>query len=205
MAVSLMVGIPTLEGWARQKTAESLGNAIEHLTANHGEEVSRIVHRYPRGYDIDRARNFMAQWALDEKCDYLFMVDSDIILPQDAISNLLQHRAMVCLGWYARTTDESFTNVVRKATAGHGDCFSVKELASMDGTIEVKAGGMGCALVSTDVFGRIKFPWFEYTDGPAAMSEDYSFCKKCWEAGIGVLLDARVGCGHIKERVLEAR
>jgi hypothetical protein len=37
------------------------------------------------------------------------------------------------------------------------------------------------------------------------MSEDYSFCKKCWESGIGVLLDARVGCGHIKERVLEAR
>jgi len=209
MGVSILVCVPGLEGTMKLKTSEALGNAIEYLTAECGDQVETIKHRYPIGYSIARARNFMAQWALEAKADYLLMVDSDIILPQDAIANLLEHREKACIGWYARGSDEHRTNIVRLNTAGHGDCYSVRELASMEyeGPFEVKAGGMGCALISTEVFGRFRRPWFEYLDSENGngTSEDYMFCKKCWEAGVSIMLDPRVGCGHIKERVLEAR
>lgn len=208
MGVSMLVCVPGLEGVMKLKTSEALGNAIEYLTAECGDDIKAIRHSYPVGYSIARARNFMAQWALEAKADYLLMVDSDVVLPHKAIANLLEHRKMVCLGWYPRGTDGRQTGVVRLNTPGHGDCYSVDELAGMDSEpFEVKAGGMGCALISTEVFGRFRRPWFEYLDtaNGTGTSEDYMFCKKCWESGVSVFLDPRVGCGHIKDRLLEAR
>ena len=200
-----MVGIPSFDRSLKGACAESVGNAIDHAESD--GLLDRVVHRYPKGYGIARARNFMAQWALDEGVDYLLMVDSDIILPSYAISSLIGRDVDVCLGWYVRGETETETNMVRFGSSDNSNCHKAFELAKSDELIQVRRGGMGCALIRTGVFRRFKRPWFVYHDFPdgSGLSEDYDFCKKCWQAGIPVHVDARVGCGHIHDRVLEAR
>lgn len=206
---SLMVGIPTFDGAVKSKTAESVGNAIDH--AEDAGLLDKVVHRYPGGYDVARARNFMARWAIEEKVDYLLMVDSDMVLPADAVSLMIADGADVVLGFAVRgTSDTGSTAMVRRGSSDNSDTFSVEDFKMLRqmGTdvVEVKRGGMACALIKTSVFGRVKKPWFYYqenSDG-SALSEDYWFCRQCQGAGVKVLVDTRVGCGHIKERVLEA-
>lgn len=206
---SLMVCIPTFDGSVKSRTAESVGNAIDH--AEDAGLLDRVVHRYPGGYDVARARNFMARWALEEKVDYLLMVDSDMVLPRDAISCLMRDDVDVALGFAVRgTSDAGDTAIVKSWSHDNSDTFSTDDFRKLreDGTdvVEVRRGGMACALVKTRVFGRVKKPWFYYQENGdgSALSEDFWFCRQCQNAGVKVFVDARVGCGHIKERTLEA-
>lgn len=204
----LIVCVPSFDGSVKGKTAESLGNAVEFLSERRFYEVG---YRFPRGYDIARARNFMARWALEDDADYLLMVDSDMVLPKDAIFNLLDDDVDVALGFYVSgRSDEGRTTVVRLGAADNANTYTTADFRSLresgKNLVEVKYGGMGCALVETSVFGRIKKPWFYYQDNPdgSGFSEDYWFCRQCTGAGIKVHVDTRVGCGHIKDRTLEA-
>ena len=202
-----MVCMPTFDSVIKSKTAESLGNALERL--HEGRFYDDVVtHRYPRGYDIARARNFMVRWALEDNADYLLMVDSDMVIPQDAIYNLLEDDVDVALGYYARGTSDdgetAFTKMGGSAPYNVRDFKAMRE--SGQHLVQVNRAGMGFALIETSVFGRIQKPWFYYEDHAdgSGLSEDYWFCRQCQNAGIRVYVDTRVGCGHIKDRVLEA-
>ena len=56
---------------------------------------------FVRGYDCATARNRIAQLALDNGVDYVLMVDNDVVLPKDALINMLDDPKEVCIGFYA--------------------------------------------------------------------------------------------------------
>ena len=203
-----MVSVPTFDRSLKAKTAESIGNAIEYAET-HCDGIVGIVHRHVGGYSAARARNFMAQAAIDGGCTHILMVDSDMVLPEHAIADLIERDVDVCLGWYVRgESDDGRTNMVRHGATDNGNCHMASELAALSpALIQVRNGGMGCAMIRTDVFGKIRRPWFVYHDHPdgSGLSEDYDFCGKCRQVGIPVHVDTRVACGHIHDRVLEAR
>jgi len=211
MANSLMVSVPTFDRSIKAACAEAIGNAIEHAEVNAPCELERVVHRYVSGYDVARARNEMARAALDDQVDLLWMVDSDVVVPPDALTLLLSAQLDVCMGFYVRGTDDGdLTSFVRPGTVGNDDCYRASELRELrDKGVHLagaKRGGMGCALISTSVFRRLKRPWFvfrDYADG-SGLGEDYHFCAACAERGIKLYVDTRVGCGHIHDRILEA-
>ena len=60
-----------------------------------------VEFEYVRGYDCATARNRIATIALNNEADYVLMVDNDVVLPKDALKNLLENEALVCLGYYA--------------------------------------------------------------------------------------------------------
>ena len=66
-------------------------------------------------------------------------------------------------------------------------------------------GGMGCALIKTDVFRKCSYPWYDwvnYGDANRGMlSEDLYFCVLCRNSGIPIYSDVRVGCGHMLRHV----
>lgn len=67
--------------------------------------------------------------------------------------------------------------------------------------------GMGCVLVDLNVFKKIGQPYFRYSPDPRknhfhnCISEDMYFCAQLKKAGIPILIDPRVQCGHIAEIV----
>jgi hypothetical protein len=71
--------------------------------------------------------------------------------------------------------------------------------------LECHGGGMGCALVKTDVFRRLSYPWYDWVNygdkNRGMLSEDLYFCALCRTSGIRIYTDVRVGCGHMLRHV----
>lgn len=164
---------------------------------------------FVRGYDCATARNNIARRALNWDYDYVFMVDSDIILPNHALTTLLQdhHDKDVVVGYYPKHTGQrGETCVYKLGEYNFTQAYTIPELKehadpelSASPLIQIHGAGMGCALIKTIVFEKINYPWFDwvnYKDG-GNLSEDLYFCKRCKETGIDIFVDTRVGCGHI--------
>lgn len=166
------------------------------------------IFEFVRGYDCATARNNIAQKALDLKTDYVLMVDNDVVLPHDALLNLLEDPRSVCLGYYVHRSPSNVGNV-KTCLCKLGEVnftwqYQGSELDDLRqngvNKIQVHGGGMGCALIKTDVFNKLKYPWYNwinYEDRHGVLSEDLYFCNQCNAFGIPVYADTRVKCGHL--------
>lgn len=170
-----------------------------------------------RGYDVATARNRIAQKSLDLGADYVLMVDNDVTLPKDALKLLLEDAHEVNLGYYAhrdtsnvysgrtcicRLKDENGKEYYHYPLESEYTANEMHILADAGVTkIIVHGGGMGCALIRTDVFRKTSYPWYDwvnYGDANRGMlSEDLYFCSLCRASKISIYADVRVGCGHL--------
>lgn len=165
-----------------------------------------VVFDFVRGYDVANARNYIAQQGMTEQADYILMVDNDVIIPSDALRNLLEEPVDVCLGFYAHRWGSVYngrTNVCRLGEFNYTDMYNVEELRALRESgvkrEHIHGGGLGCALIKTSVFNQIDFPYFKWTiyeDG-GVLGEDLNFCERCNEKGIPIYVDPRVGCAHL--------
>ena len=195
----VLVAVPTFDGAVKAKTFESAANL------DWGD--NDVEYKTVAGYDCAAARNNIVDEMLKRKFDYCLMVDSDVVVPQDALTNLMEHGEPLVLGWYAH--QGSFApphgdgkTCLCKPQSYH-DQFTGDELKELrdDGKykVQIRGGGMGCALVRRDAVERTCFPWFKfvvYDDRHGVLSEDLYFCKKLRDVGITPYGDARVECGH---------
>ena len=176
---------------------------------------------FVRGYDCATARNRIAQKSLDENYDYALMVDNDVVLPKDALINLLDAPVDVCLGYYAHRDNDNIyrgRTCVCKYLDANG-CrwynypleseYTAVELDRLrqnnEKKIRIHGGGMGCALINTSVFKRIEYPWYDWVNykgqNRGMLSEDLYFCEQCKNLDIPIYTDVRVGCGHLLRHV----
>lgn len=195
----VLVAIPTFDGSVKAKAFESAANL------DWGD--CDLQYRTVSGYDCAAARNIIADEMLERGFDYVLMVDSDVVLPQDALVRLIEWDEPVMLGYYAH--QGSFApphgdgkTCLCKPSSYH-EQYTGDEMAILrDGglfKVPIRGGGMGCALIRRDAFERTAFPWFRfvvYEDRHGVLSEDLYFCSKCREAGMELYADARVACGH---------
>lgn len=178
-----------------------------------------VTFEYVRGYDCATARNRIAQKAIDLKTDYVLMVDNDVVLPKDVLQNLLQDAKDVCLGYYAHRDNDNVyrgRSCVCKLNDDKGVAYynfpleseyTAEELKRLQeqGKFKVKihGGGMGCALIKTDVFKKLSYPWYDWVNYKhrGMLSEDLYFCVACKKKGIPIYTDTRANCGHILRHV----
>ena len=180
-----------------------------------------VLFEYVRGYDVATARNRIAEKALELETDFLLTVDNDITLPKDALKLLLEDARDVNLGFYAHRGPDNLyhgrTCICRLKDADGKEYYhfpleseyTAEEMHAMAkaGTtkIVVHGGGMGCALIRTDVFRRTTYPWYDWVNygdaNKGMLSEDLYFCTLCRIAGIDIHADVRVGCGHLLRHV----
>ena len=205
----ILIEVPTYDGRISQATSQSLWRL---------DKCGHTVDYKPRtGYGCAMARNRIAADALNAKYDFVLMVDNDIALPQGALGNLLEHDADFAMGYYLNRYargERRLTTLYKPGLAWR--MFDMDELAEMRSngvhSVNVKGGGMGCALLKPRVFERLPFPWFEWTDISRKPSdkadayectddfdsggEDINFCNRCRGQGIAIVADTRVACGH---------
>lgn len=207
---NVMIAVPTFE-----TIYPDTFKAIYDLDKGDNE----VSFDFIRGYDCATARNRIAQKALDMKVNYVLMVDNDVVLPKDALINLLSHKENVCLGYYAhRGADNIYhgNTCICKLRDVNGKAYfnypleseyMAEELHTLasGGTslIQIHGGGMGCALIKTDVLRTLKYPWYDWVnyESKGVLSEDLYFCEACRKAGIKIYADTRVNCGHMLRHV----
>lgn len=144
------------------------------------------------GYNIDQIRNLIASWA--ERYDYLLAVDSDIMLPNDALKKMLKHDVDVVSGMYIQRIPNTHS-LELYGPAGRLSYNEVKD----KGLMEIVSCGFGCVLVKSEVFKAVGYPYFVYhsaLDHKDTISEDTDFCKKARDKGFKVWVDTSIKCPH---------
>lgn len=193
--MSVLICIPTYENICPETFKSVYGQKVDPV---HGRPMFDFV----KGYGCAQARNKCAQEALEYGFDYLMFVDSDVILPDDAVVNMLQGNADVVLGVYPRrNTTTGQTEVFLPGSPNFTDenNLNLSAVDCLEGTrIPVKGGGMGCALIKCDLFNRMEYPYFKYVeyDDGSVLSEDNYFCWCAGKLGAKIECDIRVRCSH---------
>ena len=164
----------------------------------------QLVYDYVSGYDCAAARNRIAKQAVDEGADFVLMVDADTILPHDAIGLLTEIPVDVVSGC-CRIFDGRI-NATKLGEFDYTDFYTVEDMDALrDSGVKrelVHGCGFAATMVRTEVFGRIEYPYFKWTEYPsgAHLSEDLGFCETCNGLGIQIHVDPRVRCGHAIRR-----
>ena len=188
---SVLIAIPTFENICPETFKSVYGLRIPVNTC--------VQFDFVRGYDCARARNLIAQEAVNLAYDYVLMVDSDIVLPANALVSMLEDPVELCLGCYPRkNTGTGVFELFKLGNKDYVETFNFSEISALEGKVEVKGGGFGCALISTKLLRALPRPWFryvEYANGDV-LSEDNYFCSQVTTAGYKVFADTDVMCAH---------
>lgn len=213
----ILIGCPTYDGHAHciQRFIESLKNlsyknfdvlfvdnslqdSYAKLISDAGYEVLRNPASGERIVNIINNRNLVIQRALEKKYDYLFFVDTDILLPVGAIEKLLAVDQPVVSGVYLGGL--KIGNDVKIAPVLYD--FSEREdyvkLFPMNDVLDdlvlaVAACGFGCCLVRADVLEKVKLRFSEKT----MSGEDVLFCHDARNLGYKIFANTGVKCTHI--------
>lgn len=191
--MSVLIAVPTFE-----TIAPECFKAIYDLK---GDGLS---FDYVKGYDCAKARNEIARKALSGGFEHILMVDSDVVIPPDTLEIMRSAPTDICFGIYPRkNTKTGETELFKDGTFDFKNRFTMKDLEDLENPrILVKGGGFGCALIKTDVFNNIPYPWFEFIsyENNTFLSEDLCFCMKA-SFRYELFADTRVKCGHIGRRI----
>lgn len=208
LMTKILIAVPTFENVSTE-TFESIYN----LQIPPETDVKLY---FAKGYDCARARNRIVEYAIDKNYDYIFMVDSDIVLPNDALLKLYEVPTNIILGAYPRKNEPSKSELfdVRWDNYAPSARWNIAELTAnrftRDGqpitAIPVLGGGFGCALLKTNIFrsGLLAKPWFKYVnygDGDL-LSEDLYFCENARRHGFKIYASTTFVCGHVKREVI---
>lgn len=151
------------------------------------------------GYQIDQIRNLIAEWA--KSYDYLFSVDSDIVLPKDVLVKMLSADKDIISGLYIqRKPGQHILELYKSFPDRLGVTnINIEELRGL-GIVEIAGCGFGCCLIKGDVFRSLSYPHFYYKsalDHKDTISEDIFFCVKARDNGFKVWCDPSIVCEHI--------
>jgi GT2 family glycosyltransferase len=158
--------------------------------ACHARNKGVSVDMLPIGLSlVYTAREEAAKTFLEGDYDALLFVDSDMVVPVDLLTKLIE-------------ADKDIVSALAfKRVPGYEPCI-FKECNEQDakfyldypkGLVEIEGVGMACTLIKRKVFETVQEPWFF---PHKILGEDLSFCVRARAAGFRIYADTELICGH---------
>ena len=146
-----------------------------------------------------RNRNEMRKAALGTDSTHFLMVDSDTVLPLNALETLLSRDKDIISGWSLMANDKKWI-----AARWNGDKLC-HYYAPEKGIVEVDMSPLGCMLIKREVLEKIKFE-----DGLEEFIKDgdgkniykgitAKFGENAQKSGYKLYMDGDVICQHIRK------
>ena len=181
---------------------------------------------FAKGMPIDIARDMYARIAVERGYEWIFFLDSDVVLPPDGLEKLLQANLPIVNGMYvAKHPGGAFWDMWMRVRdpSGRETATPVIKWGDDRYFTECDLVGAGCMLIHRSVFEAIqakypKIPWFYWAYGrkPDAVvdgmgipdpfmrgvSEDFWFCVLAKDCGYRIVIDTSIKCGHVGSTVL---
>ena len=138
------------------------------------------------GYNVAQVRNLIANYAILGKYDWVFWVDSDIILPEDSLIKLLStcdQGADFVTGIYRQRKEEEIIPEIYVWNDKGGMDNILPENIPFNQIVEIAGCGLGCAITSVKLIEAIGYPQFEYHNAikkEDTLSEDIDFLFKSY-------------------------
>lgn len=152
---------------------------------------------------VERARELIAEAAVNAKAKYLWFIDDDTIPPPNALRRLhyvLENnpQVMAAGGVYMTKCDPPGPVIFRGMGLGPFWQWKVGEVFAVTGM------GAGCMLIKCEVFDKLAKPWFPWIETNSSdpripsvtVSEDISFCNAVRAAGFEIVAHGGVLCDH---------
>ena len=150
------------------------------------------------------SRNLISLYAIEHNFDDVLWLDSDMLIPPDALTKLQKHNLPMVTGLYVKRhapVEPVLYETIEEPVRGQ-DGKLIANVSSYidyprDSLFPVAGCGFGCVLTRTQL---LKDVWDEF--GPAFSplpwaSEDISFCHRVNQLGYEIFCDSSVSCGHI--------
>lgn len=166
-----------------------------HHVLNAGADATLSVYLAPR---VDVARNELVLGCLELNPTHIMWLDSDVLVPEEGVVQLFQHKQAVVSGLY-HYKNPPFAPVVY-------DVAPFQKKAALDSLTElhpVGGVGMGCCLVVADLY-RAMSKYFKdqlWYDLQPDVGEDVHFFQRLHKMGVPTFLDPTVRCGHMRSAV----
>lgn len=173
-----------------------------------------IIH----SYSVSKGRNDLVYYARSLQYDYIFFIDSDVILPEYALIKLYEAQKIVINGTYPRkeldsiTKQNPWTTLYRHDPTlmqriNFGPFWLANDELPRDEVIPVDAAGLGCTLIKMELFTEIMADvqdWFvfaqehnKFDKGPYCLGEDLFFYRECLRHNVQPYAHGGVRCGHL--------
>ena len=144
----------------------------------------------PQAKPHDHCRNVIVNEFLKTDCQWLLMVDSDVV-PPDNVLDMVHNGVGVCSAHVSTCVNGEVIPVgMTKDKNGYHHNFK----HSTPCLHKVDAVGTGCILISRDILEQMGKPYFQfvYKDGILINGEDFDFSERVGE----VYFDSRYKCRH---------
>ena len=144
----------------------------------------------PQARPHDYCRNIIVDEFLKSDCDYLLMIDSDVV-PQNNVLEMVKNNVPVCSA-FVRTNVNGELIPVGMTKNKDGYYHDYKH--SKPNLHKVDAVGTGCIMIKRTVLESMEKPYFKfvYKNGMLTNGEDFDFCDRIGS----VYFDARYKCNH---------
>ena len=174
------IGVPSPD-WLMADMAYSLIRL--HLFMKDNGQGIEIGQKSARTSVPAQSQNDLFQSALDDDCDAILLIDSDMIFPPDTLLRLLGADAHVAGAVYRmRSPPHPMAWARLDQTPGGADA----------GLVEADYIPSGMMLVRTDVLREMPYPWMEENYGKSTkdlIGHDPWFCRKARQLGFRILAD----------------
>jgi len=195
-AKRLLIAIPSYTGTTDCLAAEGFMRLIGNIAniKQKFEVFTSIVKRTP----IVLARNRIAKTAIDEKCDYIFWVDDDMVLKPDIniLEQLMAHDKDIIAPLFFSRAYPYIPMIFKRRLIGARFCVYDNIMDYQKGLLKVDGIGFGCVLTKVSIFDKLSKPYFWNND---IFGEDLYFCEKAVQAGLEIYCDTTIEVGHICE------
>ncbi|MGS0763111.1 glycosyltransferase [Syntrophomonas curvata] len=168
--------------------------------AREGPEPVTLIfkdHQQPGGFrrgeysfsHLAKLRNFLLQAFLESDCNYLFSLDSDILVPPNTLVQLLRDQcdmvsALVCNGH--ELGDPGIYNILQRG--GEGSYLHIRDFPRNQ-VFPVDCTGAACLIKRSVIEAGTRY-------SGRRGGEDIAFCEAARTKGFGIFCDGRVECLH---------
>lgn len=176
------------QGWIRPELSTLLANFPKQRLYN-------VYIGYPAHKPITHNRNTIVKRFLETDYDYLLMIDSDNIPPQNILELADYDKDVIGGLCYAFMKNMIIPLCLKQNKEGSYDMMDVHK---NEGLVEVDGIGSGVMMIKREVLENIPFP-FENTYDPEGIKVrglDIHFCEKAKKKGYEVWCHLDYKCSH---------
>ena len=182
--------------------------ALPILRVMYGESVCNLVQllmSFPfhsaliaENFRVDRARERMTDSFLAMGSDYMFCLDSDMIIPAGAIDRLLAHKLPLVGGLYVSRSEEHWPFIwnEQRDEAGKFQDYQVIAEWPPGALVPCDITGAGFLLIAREVFESFGPPWWILDEGDEG-GTDIAFLRRAKAAGWQLYVDTGVQAQHL--------
>lgn len=201
MGNKIVICIPNNRFFLDEQFVKSLLGIVQSFyvwNASIGNKYNLSLYFKGGGW-IDRMRENLAYYALEEKKDYILWLDTDMTFPSSLVQQMMTifetyEDIDAITGLYTWKVPPFQPHVYGEFERGR---FTPAIGFPIDKLFPVESAGFGCLMMKTSLIGKIERPWFKFIHGKCG--EDMFFFKKLKKKGIHykMLCNPLISCGHL--------